>query len=101
MAKDDERPTDRPAEYSEVFKIIPPITVKGNTYKDVSHDPIKQSSQTMELYNRWLELYHGLEDSDRFSALEMLDVFCDLTLIQKNLIIKLIEEFYKSNSLRK
>jgi hypothetical protein len=96
-----DRPTDRPAEYSEVFTIIPPVSVKGNTYKDVSNDPIKQSSQTMELYNRWLELYHGLDDSDRFSLLEMNDVFIELSISQKNIILKLIEEFYKSNNLRK
>ena len=42
-----DRPTDRPAEYSEVFAVIPPVSVKGNVYQDVSSDPIKQSNQTM------------------------------------------------------
>lgn len=101
MAKDSKRPTVRPAEYSSTFGIIPPVSVKGNTYQDVSDDPLKQSSQTMELYNRWLETYHGLSDSERFTALEMLDAYQDLSLNQKNIILKLIEEFYKSNSLRK
>ena len=100
MSKSD-RPTDRPAEYSEVFAVIPPVSVKGNIYQDVSEDPMKQSTQTMELYNRWLELYHGLDDPTRFSLLEMVDVFQDLNLNQKNIILKLMEEFYKSNSLRK
>ena len=84
-----DRPTNRPAEYSEVFSILPPLSVKGNVYKDVSNDPIKQSSQTMELYNRWLELYHGLDDADRFSMLEMVDAFQELNLAQKNLTLKL------------
>jgi hypothetical protein len=96
-----DRPTDRPAEYSEVFAVIPPVSVKGNVYQDVSSDPIKQSSQTVELYNRWLELYHGLNDPERFQTLEMADVFFDLSLNQKNIILKLMEEFYRANSLRK
>ena len=96
-----DRPTNRPAEYSETFAIIPPVSVKGNTYQDVSNDPLKQSSQTVELYNRWLELYHGLDDTTRFQILEMIDVFQDLNLNQKNIVLKLMEEFYKSNSLRK
>lgn len=105
MAKDSKRPTTRPttrpAEYSNTFGIIPPVSVKGNTYQDVSNDPLKQSSQTMELYNRWLEMYHGISDAERFSLLEMYDVFSELSFNQKNIILKLIEEFYKANLLRK
>ena len=101
MSYDNDRPTDRPAEYSEVFKVLPSVSVKGNTYQDLSDDPLKKSSQTMELYNRWLEEYHQLDDAERFLTLEIIDVFHELTLNQKNIIIKLMEEFYKVNQLRK